>query len=274
MCDLIRSDFRRVLKDKLFMVVCIIALAFAVFMPLLYMLLFSGLDAMTSGMISGYVTAKGQFFAAFALADNMGLIVPILLTIILCKDFSFGTVRNKIISGHSRTQIFLSMYVVCAVVLWVIIFLHSLLTMCVSLLFFEYQADPFTWADFGYFMASVGFEFLVYLFAAALVSYLCVSAKNMGLTIVSYAAINLGAGLVGSILMISSQVLAFDESKEKTVKVLDFFQRINPFVASQYIGAGTSYELKDLIYHLLMPLALAALLILLGISKFNRKDLK
>ena len=274
MRDLIRSDFRRVLKDKLFMVVCILALAFAVLMPLLYMLLFGGLDESMEGLVSGYVTARGQFFAAFALSDNMGLIVPILLSIILCKDFSQGTVRNKIISGHSRASIFISMYIVCAVVLWVVILMHALVTLGMSLMFFEYYYDPFSMEELGYLLASVGLEFLLYLFVAALVCWLCVAVKNMGLTIVSYAAVNLGAGLVASILLISRSVLVMDVGKEKTVEVLDFFTKINPFAATQYVGMGSSYQLEDIVYYGLVPVLYAALFIILAIVKFNRKDLK
>ena len=46
MIDLLKTDFKRVLKDKLFIVVCIIGGVFAVITPILYKLIFSLLNAM------------------------------------------------------------------------------------------------------------------------------------------------------------------------------------------------------------------------------------
>ena len=178
---LIKSDFRKFFKDKMFLVVCILAVGFAVITPLLYQLVLGGMgeiDPMVEDMVAGYVTAKGQFFGAFSFGNNLGLVAPLLIGIILFKDFSYGTVRNKIISGHTRTNIFLSTFVVCSVAMIGIIFSHALLTLGFSLPFFDYQATPFVMADFWYLLESLGFELLVYLFAAAFVSWLCATRKR------------------------------------------------------------------------------------------------
>lgn len=274
MVDLIKSDFRRVLKDKLFMVVCILAAVFAVITPLLYKLIFSSMDTELEVMTAGLVYAKDNFFGAFSLGNNFGFVMPFLLAIILCKDFSHGTVRNKIISGHSRTNIFLSMYTVCATVLWVMTLLHALLTLGVSLLFFEYQEGPVTAGDLWYMLQSLGFELLVYLCLAAFVSWLCVAMKNVGLVIVLYAAASLGLTMISGILQISIMVLEMDSGSTNTVELLEFFQRINIFNSQMYIGTGTSYELKDVAYNLLVPVIGTAGLLGWGTLKFNRKDLK
>ena len=150
MTNLIRSDFKKFFKDKLFLVVCILAVVFVVITPLLYIVLFGTMgeiDPMTESLLSGYITAKGQFFGAFSFGNNLGLIAPLLIGIILCKDFSFGTVRNKIICGHTRTSIFLSVFTVCATTLFGIVLAHALLTLAISLPFFDYQSTPFEAAD-------------------------------------------------------------------------------------------------------------------------------
>ena len=276
MGKLIRSDFRRVLKDKLFLVVCILAVAFALTTPLLSKVVFAiaDMDPVTDQMTASFVMAKGQFFGAFSLGNNLGFVLPFLMAIILCKDFSFGTVRNKIISGHSRTNIFLSMYTVCAVVLWTVALLHALITLSVSLLFFDYQATPFTAGDFGYLLASLGFELLVYLCIAALVSWLCAAMKNVGLVIVLYAAANLGLTMIGSILQVCTIVLQPTSSNSGIIDLLEFFQRINIFNSAMYIGTGTTYSSTDVAYLLLAPLTVTLALVALGIRSFNRKDLK
>ena len=104
MANLLKVDFKRVLKDQLFMVICIVAGAFALITPLLYVALFGSLEGEMEQMLSMMgitIDAKTMFFQTFSLSNNSGLAIPILLSVILTKDFSQGTVRNKIISGYS-----------------------------------------------------------------------------------------------------------------------------------------------------------------------------
>ena len=116
MIDLLKTDLKRAVKDKLFIVICIIAGAFAIITPLLYKVIFVVLkfdeEAMQElemlGM--GIMNAKSIFFSSFSLGNNFGLILPIFVAIILCKDFSNGTIRNKIICGKSRTSIYFSLF--------------------------------------------------------------------------------------------------------------------------------------------------------------------
>jgi len=277
MTRLIRSDFKKFFKDKLFLVVCILAIVFAVITPVLYLVLMAAMgemDPVTEELLSGYVTAKGQFFSSFSFGNNLGLIAPLLIGIILFKDFSFGTVRNKIISGHSRTSIFLSIFTVCATALFGIVLAHALLTLGISLPFFGYQTTPFVMADLWYLLLSLLFELLVYLFAAAFVSWLCVAMRNIGMVIVMYIAVVFGFTMIAGILQGVIVVIEMNPDMKNTVKILEFFQRINVFNSSAAIGLGTSYETKDMWYYVLPPLVGIAGLLGHGIWKFNRKDLK
>ena len=87
MRGLLKSDFKRVLKDKLLIVMGILAVAFAIITPLLYALIISGIgysdNDMAMGALSVSFTAKSQFFSSFSLGNNLGLIVPVLLAIVL-----------------------------------------------------------------------------------------------------------------------------------------------------------------------------------------------
>ncbi len=275
MRDLVISDFRRVLKDKLTMVLCIIGAAFALVTPLMYkgLLSLSGAEISDMPMMDMF-SAKSNFFGAFSLGNNFGLIVPVLLAIVLCKDFSFGTVRNKIIGGHKRTNVFLSMYVVCAVSMFAVILLHALLTLFVSLLFFDYQSTPFEASDVLYFVISLVLEIFVYLFVAALLSWMCASFKNVGVVIVLYVAISFAMTLIASIIMVAIQVLEISGAKESTIDILNFVQRINIFNSYSYIGTGTEYTISDILY-IIVPSVVGTLGLLgIGIRRFNKKDLK
>lgn len=278
MKGLLKSDFRRVWKDKMLLVMIILAVVFALIIPLLYTVIFSSTDIfddpMASSMLNGYVTAKAQFFSSFSLGNNLGLAVPILMAIILCKDFSFGTIRNKVISGKSRSAIFLSLFITCSVVLIGIMLLHAFVTLFVSLIFFDYQATPFTIADFWYFIESLAMEILILLFISALLSWLCAAMKNVGLTIVLYIAFAFILIIIGSILQGVSAVLEMTGEYENVIPVLQFFSKINVCTSTSYIGMGSSYTLNDALCFTLPPFIGTLGFVCLGLMKFNKKDLK
>lgn len=274
MKNLLKADFTRVLKDKLLIVLGILAVVFAVSMPLLYAVIFSSAGSLEEEMIALFVTAKAQFFGAFSIGNNFGLIAPVLLAIALCKDFSFGTIRNKVIAGKSRIAIYMSLFTTCATALIGIMLLHAFITLGVSLLFFDYQITPFTVSDFWYFLASLAFELLVLLFVSALLTYLCACMKNVGLVIVLYIAIALILVMAGSLIQVVVTILELTENTETLVSVLHFLGRINVGNAATYIGMGVEYTLEDVLY-LTIPATVGILGFTgFGLLSFGKKDLK
>lgn len=277
MTNLLTVDFRRVLKDKLLLVMGILAVAFSL------------LNGLILGVASGFMsdtdmqmmdamgmgfTAKSQFFSAFSFGNNVGLIAPVLLAIILCKDFSNGTIRNKIIAGYNRVSIVVSMFIVALTVMFAVIVIHAVLTLCISLCFMPFQYTPFTADDMGYLLISILMQFLIYAMAAALISFLCASAKNTGVVIVLYVAVVMLLTLLASILSIVSMALEGIGGYDTAVAIIDFFQNINVFSFNMNIGQGSSYESKEVANYLLTPTVMTALLLGWGILKFKKKDLK
>lgn len=275
MRSLLKADLRRVLKDKLLIVMGILAVVFALITPLLYALIISGMGADEDLEIFGIAfTAKSMFFNSFSLGNNLGLIVPVLLAIVLCKDFSFGTVRNKIIAGKTRFQIYMSLFITCSVVFILCMLLHAFITLCLSLCFFDYQLTPFTASDFWYFLESFFLEILVLLFVSSMLSWLCASRRNVGLAIVLYVAITFALIMIGSILQVAISLLEAIGGKEDVVSVLTFINRINVFNATAYIGIGDKYSLTDVLYIIVPALSGIIGFLGLGILKFKKKDLK
>ena len=274
MSDLLRADFKRVLKDRLLIVMGILATVFALITPLLYVLLFEASDFADDTILSSMVSAKTQFFSSFSFGNNLGLIAPVLLMIVLCKDFSFGTVRNKVIAGKSRSAIFLSMFIVCSVILVAVMLLHAFITLGFCLIFFEYQESAFTISDFWYFLESLSFDVLSIVFIAAMMSWLCAAMKNVGLAIVMYVAITFALVMVGSIIQVVISIMEFSETNKTIVEILRFIDRINVANSSTYIGMGAEYTLEDVLYFTVPALVGIFGFAGLGLLKFNRKDLK
>jgi ABC-type transport system involved in multi-copper enzyme maturation permease subunit len=266
---LLKTDFKRILSDKLFKILCIIGGAFAVFTPLLYKILFSAVDA--EEMLSMTINAKSLFFTAFSPGDNFGLVLPILLVIIICKDFNHGTVRNKLICGYSRKSVFLSMYIACATVICTLILCYALINLFVALIFLEYQATAFTMADFGYLMLSVLFEIIIYLFISALVCFYISFAKNVGLSIVFYVGTMFLLLIVGVVAQVA--FMFTDPANTVLYKFMEFLTISNPFMPTA-IGAGTEYKLYQALSIALPSFIGAVLFVFLGALIFSKKDLK
>lgn len=268
MRNLYLSDLKRILKDKLFMVTCILAAAFALINPLLNKLLFEILDL--GEILGSTVSAKSMLFGAFLPSDNLGLVMPILMSIVVCKDFSQGTVRNKIISGKSRLTIYLSHLLSCATVICSVMLIHALLTLAVSLCFFTYQDTAFTSADLGYLLASLLFAMVVFFAISAIVTFFATCAKNVGICILLYLAVALGLSIIGAVFQVA---VAFLDTEAVAFKIVEFINALN-FYTSTLIGAGSSYGIKDIVYILLSPVIVSGGITLLGIRIFSGKNLK
>ena len=270
MRELLKTDLRRIVKDKLFLVTCILGVFFALSTPLLYKGLSLALD-MEEDMIGLFASAKSIFFTSFSPSGNFGIILPILLAIVLCKDFSYGTIRNKIICGKSRTKIFLSTFLSGTIVICGTMLVHALLTLGVSLCFFQYQAEDFTGKTFLYVLLSILLSVLIYVFISAIVALLSVSMKNAGLAVVLYFAVNFFFSIVGTIVAVASAFL--DTSNEFLVKLFEILQKANIFTTT-HIGTGSTYGATDIL-SLLIPICLGTVAcIFLGISIFRKKDIK
>ena len=270
MRDLLKTDLKRILKDKLFLVVLILGGVFALITPLLYEALVLAFDfsADEAGML---IDAKTLFFSSFSLGNNFGLILPILLSVVLCKDFIYGTVRNKIISGKRRSEIFLSMFISGTVVIVGVMLAHALLTLIVSLLFFPYQEAEFTGRSLSYFLISLLLSLLIYVFVSALICFLSAFMKNVGLVIVLYVAVNFFFSIVGAIVSVAA--VFSTNASETTRKILEILQKANLYTAT-HIGTGVEYSLSDVLCVLIPVIFGVSFCLLLGLRIFGKKDLK
>jgi ABC-type transport system involved in multi-copper enzyme maturation permease subunit len=267
MLDLFRADLKRVVRDRLFLIVCIVAAVLAATTPLLYwgLGLFEGaLEEM--GMFLK-LSGRGMFFDALLPGGNVGLILPVFLVILLCKDFTWGTVRNKIVCGKTRGQIFLSLFLTSATVTVSVMLAQAVLSSVIGSIIFGFQSTPFTAADVGYLALSVLFEILLYVMISALVSFFTVVSPNMGVGIVLYVAVNLVFTIIGSI---TSVAYAFTKEPHILVQILN---DANLFT-SRVIGGGTSYSWKEVLYVLVPALLGGVGFGAWGYFAFRKKDLK
>lgn len=269
MINLIKTDLRRIIKDKLFLVIGIIGVVFAFLTPLLMFAVTSVVEEDIAQMLGMTINAKTMFFQSFNPANDFGLIATVLLCVILCKDFSHGTVRNKIIVGKSRFSVFTSAFVASCIILCGLMLVYGVLTLGVSLIFFEYQATQFTANDFGYAVVTLVFKLMTFAVVSALVAFLSVTMKNAGLCMVMYIAVVMLASIVGSVL--STAIVGVEDEIIKGV--LEFFAKTNVFL-STVTGNSVTYSVYDVLCVVFSHLLLCAVFYGLGVLVFGKKDIK
>ena len=105
MSKLLSANFMRLRKEKIFWVLFFFMCMLGIVFPTLIKI-----DEMRTGFINNIDNAFGQY-AAF-----IGIVMAIFCSFFIGQEYSDGTIRNKIISGKKRTDIYLANFVTCTLV--------------------------------------------------------------------------------------------------------------------------------------------------------------
>ena len=277
MRDLLKADLRRMFRDKLFLIAVIIGGALAIFTPLLYKGLMVILDvaADTGDLFDGLFTSKMVLGSSFAPMNNYGLILPIFLAIIIYKDFSYGTIRNKIISGKSRVSIYLSLLLSSAIVMTICMLGYALIQFGFASLLLDYSIGVKMVEDLPYIILTLLFGVICYLFITSIIVFLCASFKNVGLAIVLYFGGCFLLTIFATITSTAYSAIEMLEGKAALKNVFEFLTNINLFYfLNGVIGYVDEYLNTEIAYIIIDSILFGGLFVLFGILIFKKKDLK
>ena len=215
MFRLLASFFYRLRRDLTFRITSIIGLALSIGLPLLYFALDLTIFIISKQESGGadvefmHLLCNGQslFVGSFSPLQNFGIAIPINLVSFIVLEFSHGTVRNKIISGHSKLSVFLAtvLSTVILSLLWIGAYV-GISTGLGSLLGFA-GFDP---NGVAYMSGQVSPEYLIKLGILALFCYVLIACiatffatlfRNIGpsiaVVLLMIAGLYLGATLIG-----------------------------------------------------------------------------
>ena len=109
MARLFRAFIFKISKDITFRITLIIGAAIAVFTTGIYLILSSAMsDEFGEG--AKILTGQGMLITSLSPVQNFGIAIPINLISFTVLEFTQGTIRNKIIAGHSKFKIYSSLY--------------------------------------------------------------------------------------------------------------------------------------------------------------------
>lgn len=277
MLSLIKVDFLRILKNKLFLVGAIIAGAFSVLFPLLYF----GISKTDKSMEMYAATPTYQMLSVMP----VGFILSLFLSIIVGQEYSFGTIRNKIIIGKKRSHIYFSLFFTTTVVYMTMIIAATALTAAVGFIFLHKFFPPNY--NIAKFFMNIGFCFLSFLAMSSLITLFSAGLNKVALSIILIGA---GSTFLGSIVpLILAGIAPNSESVRIIFKVLlscDYFYTTGLYLtlvtSGSVFGGGIGDFIEELIklntiqiiVTVLAPIGFFFLNYFLGDLAFRKKNIK
>lgn len=267
MFNLLKTDLKRLLKDKIILIGFIVTCALSIFTVVMYYGLQSLFDSVEDGgLFEGMFSGKDSFLKSFSPSSNAGLMIPIFISVALIKDFRYGTVRNKIIAGKSRMAIFMSNYFAGTIFGLVFYIASTLISLLLGSILLGY-GSPFNLNEFGLIMTTYGYGLLNYLVFLSCAVFVAIITKSIGLSIT--------ITIVGSLLL-SIVASVYDFVERYANKIVMYILAINPVYAAQLIAEDKLYRgsLYNNLIVLIPSICFIAFFIFWGIMLFKKQDIK
>lgn len=277
MRNLLKNDLLRIIKDKTIIVVLIISVALAFSRPLFNALpgyIYNNLYPENPINVRESAAAFSLFLDSFSITGIIGLLAPILISILISKDISFGTIRNKIILGYSRTKIFVSYLLSSLICYLILMFGYSLLTLLFSFIYFNpFPVDINQGLYVAYMFLKMFFYILVYAFILSFVMWLRISLKGNASTITLYIVFIFGLELLGALTHLISD-LFIDLGGFGKFNIFTFLSNINPiYYINNYLNESKIY-LSDILWITIPTVLYTSFNVFMGTLILNKKDIK
>lgn len=169
MKQLLRFEFRKLLRSKAFYVCLAISVAFILITALTVKVMASELTKVDPNYNTTY-TGLSMIKDAFS-NGSFTILGGIMISILVCEDFSSDTLKNIYARGYSRQNVFFAKLISCLVAFFSVYVIDVLL----SLLFGTFLFDGFGTAGTNYVGSLIGIIFLslAYFVIFFTISYLC-----------------------------------------------------------------------------------------------------
>lgn len=269
MINLLKAEFYRIKKSKLTVAILIIA----VVLPILQSLLYLGLNAITSSgddSLLDFIPGKMLISSAFSTNNNFGLVLIVFSGILVCSDISNGTLRNKIIGGYTRAQVYFAHLITSILYNIVMLSIYVLLTTGLTLLFMDYgyEVDSEEMKQIIYFVLLGIFAFTL---MGSFTTFIALQVKSQPITII----ITIASTILLSLVFTVVQTFFISRASELVKHIIYFLPTFISTVSSNGISLLGS-EVTDVMFWegIGSSVFFGALFTLIGYLSFNETDLK
>ena len=206
---LFKSFFFKLSRDLTFRIVLIIGAGLAFFMTFLYLFIDLSMESLFGENIK-FLTGPNMLLTSFNPADNFGLAIPICIITFICLEFTQGTIRNKIIGGHSKFKIYLALFLSGLVLAFSLLLVYSGLCTLIGIIFggFDLSQPIVTFSltvsggyvDGLYIFKMIVIAIMVYTSLVSFTVFIAALFRNIGpcipVVVIALMMLSLGASLV------------------------------------------------------------------------------
>ena len=251
MANLLAEGYRRLFKGKRFYICMIVYLSIALFEIIIYRIgntMFSGAGDL--------LNVDTLIFSGLSLTVLMTAITGGML---IARDYTNNTIRNKIIIGHSRTNIYLANLIVTSTIILIYLFAYILFICAVGIPLVG--TGEFPSADM---VKNIFLTIPIMLAFSSLITFITMSIKSVGGAILAIAL-----DYVGSFLGTVLQILAI-----KYEELARFLEECLPSMQISMIRSSITEVPDHAGLMVLYDVIIIAASTVGGILIFNKTDLK
>ena len=262
MLNIIKASLYKLLKDRPFKVTMIVGASLAILFTLVYCFLIPELG-------SGYF----MLMSSSSPTSNFGIAVPINLVVFIIGEFNYGTIRNKIIAGNKKINIYIALFIMGIIFSLSLMFVYIGLSTLLGTIIRGFVPEGMT-VTVQEVLATVGYTAVIYITLSALSVLAATSIRHIGGAItVTILLVFAGfiAGLIGFINI---------EFSDNPV-IPDYYYIINPLfitsITTQSFGMFSTMipDLgKAMLWSILSNVIYLVIFLGLGIYIFNYRDVK
>lgn len=166
---LFKAFLFKLTRDLTFRITLIIGAGMALLMTGIYLVI--DLTAATEGVLGDtkFLTGQTMLIASMSPAQNYGLAIPINVVSFICLEFTQGTIRNKIIAGNSKFNIYVSLFLSGLVFCFALLGVYVLLCFGIGCIFGGFNPN-------GYYILGgyLSPEFIIKMVVVCLLAYLSI----------------------------------------------------------------------------------------------------
>lgn len=273
MLSLLKADLFRIFRGKLARIGLIISVVLPVVIVLIYYAADASLASITDGedVTFGLFSASSLIKTSFSVSDNMGLVIIIFSVIFVSLDIVNGTLRNKVIAGHSRTSIYCSHLLSSIIYNLVMIIIYTSITTLLTLLLFK-RNNPFSADEIRGLVYSIILGLVTYVFVATVTTFLALILGSIAPSIILTVAYTMVIAFVTMIFFLIFQWGAIEDAER--FEPLKYILYFIPLFANGSTLTVAEVNNTVFIEGMVSYLLFGGLNVFLGLLAFNRKDLK
>lgn len=273
MTKLIRASLFKLFRDKTFFVTMIIG----VILGILMILINYGIGEETGLKISG----DKFFLSSTTIGNGFGLTVPINLIVFTIGEFTYGTIRNKVIAGLSKTKIYIALLVTGFVFTLILMGLYIALTVGIGSAIGGFNPNNVGGGEFIAFY--ILYILMDYIFVVSFSVFVATIFRVIGGTVTIAVVLFVFLNLIPLFTFLGATV----QTGGQMTSAAHWSMWINPLYFSGFysndvvsilarVGAtGLYHQTGDMIAAgILMPLLYSSIFIGLGVYLFNHRDIK